>query len=215
MSTRHPLGIETGLWRRAFGVLLLVSCGGGDGPTEPPPTVVTVTVLNGLRVPVSLTAASTAFGTVGSGGSTVLTLPPRTTSLQWAAGSDQYGDGSPIPDDLTGASLSIAQNLGTLDITNVVNGVPYIRPVIASDVADTISFAVAQPSLATPKCIGFMYGTAIIGYPWGYHRLEAGTTIRVHRGIGCHGAYLFWTYDQLLGFQARSGHIGLRVSTLP
>ena len=215
MTVHPPRGLALSAWSGVLGALLLASCSGGDGPTEPPPTVVTVTVLNGLRVPVSLTAASTAYGTVSSGGSTVLTLPPRTATLQWTAGSDQYGDGSPIPDDLTGESLSISQNLGTLDITNVVNGVPYIRPVIASDVPDTVSFAVAQPSLVTPKCIGFMYGTALIGYPWGYHRLENGTTIRVHRGLGCQGPFLFWTYNQLLGFQARSGHIGLRVSSLP
>ena len=195
------------------GALLLIGCGGGESPAAPAP-VVTVTIRNGLDVSTSITAKGTNYGTVTSSGSTTLTLPPGTTTVQWKSVKRTFSDGSAVADDLDGATLSVAQNLGVLDLTNVVDGVSYFSPRIFSNLADTISLQIVQP--ASSRCIGFQWGNVgLFGVAWGYYRLDPGTTMRVYRKTGCQGSWLSWTFDQLSNFQARSGTVSLRTDRLP
>ncbi|MBU6366088.1 MAG: hypothetical protein KJT01_07745 [Gemmatimonadetes bacterium] len=198
---------------------VLVGCGGKEAPPvapEPPAPVVTITAYNRLDVPVSLSAGGTLYGNLNANASTVLTLPPRTTSLTWTNGKRRYGDGSPVPDDLNATAVSLAQNQNTIDITNVANGVTYFTPVITQAFPDTIAIEVL--SRGTSTCLGWQWGTSLFGSAWGYYVLAPDTELRYYRGRNCvNGArYRFWGSSALAGSIAvGSGRINLRADQLP
>lgn len=192
--------------------IALASCS-GEGAVTPPPTVVTVTVYNRLDLAISIAAGGTNYGTVAAGTSTVLTLPPGTQVLSWTSSKRRYSNGSPVPDDLSGATVSIAQNLSTIDVTNVVGGVPFFTPIVRSQVSDTASLQVVQP--AASRCLGFQYGTSFLGFAWGYYRLDPGTTMRVYRGPTCTGAWRGWSFEILSRFEAATGRVSLTIDALP
>jgi hypothetical protein len=201
--------------RVRFPVLLLTALLACRGTTAPD-TVVTVTIFNRLDLAVSVSAGGTNYGSVSSGQSTVLTLPPRTTTVTWASAKRRYADGSLVPDDLNGASLSIPQNLGTLDITNIVAGVPYFTPRTSLSFnlwqsGDTLSYEVVQPT--GRRCVGWQSHVAAAS--WGYYRLDAGTTFRVYAGASCVGNWGYWTYEQLSTYTAGSGVVVLGVTQVP
>lgn len=198
-------------------LLTAIGCGGEAStapPTvvTPPPTVVTATVFNRLEVPVSLHVGNVNYGTLQAAASTTLTLPPGTTTLEWRNSKFRFSDGTSVPDDLSGATVSLAQSLGAVDITNLVDGTPYISPLVGSAVADTISLQLVQPSQS--RCLGWQFGVSG-GSRWGYYRLEPGTTLRVYRGVGCRGASRSWSQEILGGFTVRTGTIRLFVDQLP
>lgn len=182
-------------------------------PPEQPAPVVTATIHNRLDVAVNLQAGGTNYGSLARGQSTVLTLPPRTASVGWSAAKRAFSDGSPVPDDLTGTTLSVGMNLGVLDITNVVNGTPYFTPYISSAIADTAWLQVVQPT--TSRCIGYQFGATVVPVTWGYYRLDPGTVLRVSRGSNCTGPHLQWSYQQLSGFDVGTGIVRLRIDRLP
>jgi hypothetical protein len=186
------------------------------GDSTAPETVVTANVLNRLDVSTTLTAGGTNYGSLSPGSSIVLTLSPGTTVLTWTPVKRQYSNGSPIPDDLGGGSLSIGQNLGILDITNIVNGDAYITPVTSFSFAmfqsgDTVSYQVVQPGAT--RCIGWQTQLAVAR--WGYYRIDAGTTFRIYRGPSCTGTFAAWTYGQLSTFDVGSGVVRLSITQSP
>ena len=212
----HP--VPAGRWftRAMLAVLALTAVAACGSDSTAPETVVTVTVLNRLDLAVSLSAGGTNYGNVGSGQSTVLTLPPRTATLAWASAKRRFSDGSPVMDDLDGASLSIGQNLGTLDISNVVSGTAYFTPrtSLGFDLwqsGDTLSFEVVQPTAR--RCLGWQSHLAAAS--WGYYRLDPGTTMRVYHSVNCTGNSAYWSFATLSGFEVGSGKVGLSVTQAP
>lgn len=196
----------------------LVACGGDSPaapPAAPPAPVVTVTLLNRLDLPVTVSSGGTTYGNLASNQSTMLTLPPRTSNISWASTRRRFSDGSAIPDDLIGASLSIATNLNTIDITNVVDGVTYFSPSIRKEVADTI--AVELTSSTGARCLGWQSGPVFSSAIWGYYRFDSTTQLRYYRGTQCGvGNFRGWNNATLLANLAiGSGLVTLRADLLP
>lgn len=199
--------------------LLLSACGGDSKPAEPEP-VLTVTVVNRLATGVNLSANGTQLGTVGGNflqntTSAVLTLPPGTRTLQWQSRKLTYSDGTEIPDELSGGSVSIRQSLNTIDITNVVDGVTYFAPRLGTSLSDTVAIGIWNG--VQGRCLGWLKGpTGIFGVQYGYYRLTPTTEVRVYRGTQCGGAsFVGWTYNQLLGFDIGKGTVSLSLNRLP
>lgn len=187
-------------------------------PEEPPATVVTASFVNRLDLAVSLSAGGTVYGTLNSGASTVLTLPPRTSSVTWTSTKRKFGDGSPMTDELTSASVSLSTNLNTIDITNVVSGVTYFTPYIFKTFADTVAFEVARGT--STICLGWVTGTTfLVGWKWGYYSLTPDTQLRYYRGTSCRAgaaAYRFWSAQVITDrLTVGSGLVSLTADVLP
>lgn len=204
----------------ALSVLSLLACGGPTEPKareEPAPTVVTVTVYNRLDLPVSLSAGGTVYGTLGAGASNALTLPPRTSSLTWANSKRRYGDGTPITDDLSSITVSIAANQNVIDVTNVADGVTYFTPSITKAFSDTIALEVARGT--STICLGYVWGQPLFGVRWGYYALTSDTQLRYYKGSTCKAgaeAYRFWNATAISsGLTIGSGVVNLRADVLP
>jgi len=177
---------------------ILSGCSGGGSTepkvVEPPPSVVTVTVSNSLYDNVLLSSGGTAYGSLTAGSSTVLTLPPRSTSISWTVVKRTFSNGTPYLYDMSGATLSLSQNLNTIDITNVVDGATYFQAYISSSNADSASFSVFRGGQQT--CMVNTLGGGLFGgtsVTLGYLRLDADTKLRIHRGFNCTGSSLEWT----------------------
>jgi hypothetical protein len=204
----------------AASLAVLAACGGDSSkaptaPPAPPPAVVTVTVYNRLDLPITVASGATTYGSLGSNQSTFLTLPPKTATLEWTSTRRRASDGSVITDDLGGASVSIATNLNTIDITNVVSGVTYFTPLIRKEVPDTIALELVGANGV--RCIGWQFGPSFSSFAWGYYRFDATTQLRYYRGSRCGvGGFRGWNNATLLSNMAiGSGFTSLRADLLP
>src|ERR1035437_3842777 len=96
--------------------VLTIACSGSDNMAAPlpPPVPKHILVKNYLLRPLTLTSGNTGYGTVGAGiagillyGSVTITLPGSATSLTYVMQPYQYSDGSAVPNDLTGETVSL------------------------------------------------------------------------------------------------------------
>lgn len=206
--------------RRAHAVRTLLAAAavgaGGCGDAAPAPTdgaLITATVRNALDVDVTVSAGSALVGIIPGGASTAVAFPPGTTQVAWRSRKRQFSNGAPIPDDLEGGVAPLAADGGAVEVTNVVQGVAYVTPVVASPFADTLAIEVAQGE--TRRCIGLQFGASAEGLAWGYYRHDASMAMRVYRGTRCQGSALTWTAAQLGAFAPRTGRVVLLVDRLP
>jgi hypothetical protein len=182
----------------------------------PDGALVTATVRNALDVDVIVGVGTTAYGMVAPGASLDMAVPARTAQLQWRSRKRQFSNGAEVPDDLAGGALPLATAGGAgtaVEVTNVVGGVTYVTPVVASVFADTVALELVQGT--TARCLGWQWGATATGIAWGYYRLDASTQLRVYRGARCEGRTLAWTAAQLGAFAPRTGRVLLLVEQLP
>lgn len=180
-------------------------------PTEG--TLVTATVRNALDVEVIVGVGTTAYGLVSPGASVDMAVPARTTQLQWRSRKRQFSNGAAVPDDLEGGALPLAGDSAAVEVTNVVGGVTYVTPVVASVFPDTVAIELVQGT--TARCLGWQWGATPVGIAWGYYRLDAGTQLRLYRGARCEGRTRAWTATQLGAYAPRTGRVVLLVDQLP
>lgn len=198
--------------RRLVLLLALAAC--AEAPAAPADgALVTATVRNALDVEVAVGVGNTSVGLVSPGASSALAFPARTAAVQWRSRKRQFSNGAPVPDDLDGGSLPVPAGDAAAEVSNVVGGVTYVTPVIASNFADTVSFELAQGSAS--RCLGWQYGITALGIAWGYYRLEPTTQLKVYRGSRCQGTSRAWTAAQLGSFVPRSGRVLLLIDQLP
>jgi hypothetical protein len=189
--------------------LLVVTLGcqaDATGPVVQP--VVTVTVINKLVLPVTINANGTNLGAIPVSGSTVLTLPPGTTSILWTPNIRVLSDGSTIPSALANVSVNIAANLNTIDISNIANGSVWIAPSIVNTSGQRRWIGVWNGT--TVSCLFYFDHLNTVGMS--YLRLTSNTEIRSFAGSNCSGDWRSWTNSQLQNFQINSGYIALNAN---
>jgi uncharacterized protein YjdB len=213
IATVNSNGLVTGI---AVGsATISVRADGASGSaavTVVPVSTVNVGFLNSLAVGVTVFQGSQSLGSLPSGSFFTFTVI-RTANTTWRSQKFRFSDGSFIPDELDGGAISSSELTSSVSITNIVGGVPFVVPIISSAFADTVSFLLRRPS--GPKCLGFQWGSGILGATWGYYRLEPNTSLEVYRGAGCTGRSRFWNSDQMAAYEQRSGRLYLRVDQLP
>lgn len=214
------MGSARGSERRQLAVLILAlatvaattAC--AESAAAPPDgALVTTTVRNALDVDVIVGVGTTAYGMVSPGSSLDMAVPARTAQLQWRSRKRQFSNGAAVPDDLEGGALPLAAGGAAVEVTNVVGGVTYVTPVVASVFADTVALELVQGTAA--RCLGWQWGVTATGIAWGYYRLDPGTQLRLYRGARCEGRALAWTAAQLGAFAPRTGRVELLVEQLP
>jgi len=173
----------------------------------------TASMRNALDVEVIVGVGRTSYGLVAPGMRVVLAVPVGTTQLQWRSRKRQFTPGAAVPDDLDGGALPLAGDSTTVELTNVVGGVTYVTPVVASVFADTVALELVQGT--TARCLGWQWGVTTTGIAWGYYRLDPGTQLRLYRGARCQGRALAWTAAQLGAYAPRTGRLVLLVEELP
>jgi hypothetical protein len=210
--------MECGRVSRRFVLLTLVAAGAATAcaesaaaPTEG--ALVTTTVRNALDVEVIVGVGTTAYGMVSPGASLDMAVPARTAQLQWRSRKRQFSNGAAVPDDLEGGALPLAGDSAAVEVTNVVGGVTYVTPVVASVFPDTVALELVQGT--TARCLGWQWGATPVGIAWGYYRLDAGTQLRLYRGARCEGRTRAWTSTQLGAYAPRTGRVVLLVDQLP
>ena len=186
--------------------VLGVACTEPEGPH-------TISVYNFLQVPIQVSANGTAFGTIAANEFTAITVAASTETITVSPGSDLYGDGSVVPDDLATFAAPITAD-GEVDVSNIVNGQTYFAPRIWNGSnADVMIGLVEGP---TVRCLGTLAPTFLIVSRWGYYRLTSSTTLRVYRAASnCSGPSLQWSNAQLSAFEVKTGVVILNVLASP
>lgn len=191
----------------------VIGCSSSTEPERP----ITVAVVNELDVDVTIRAGSTFLGTLEGFDSVSVTLPAGVRTLEWQNGKRKFSNGTPMPDELSGATVSVSASTGIVRISNIVNGVPYFTPETFIVFADTVSFELARGGTTT--CLGFAWGPSFLfGPSWGYYRLVEGTELRYYRGRTCRAGaapYVFWGFNALSTARIGSGRISLTADRLP
>lgn len=197
--------------------LALSACGAIESaptspkPTSPPavpPQPVVVTVFNALDVDI-LVGTATAPNVTVPANSTVsgvpVSLPSGTTQVRWTSKGQNYlSSGEKMPDDLVGATVSIAPSL---TVTSVVEGERYFSPRFTHLFSvDTISYKLS--SADGERCLGWQMGS---GARWGYYKLRSDSRIQKFAGPGCVAARGggSWTTTQLQSANISTGLVSL------
>lgn len=198
-------------------LLIVVASNVGCSSSTEPNRPIRVSVVNELDMELTLRAGTTVLGTIGGFDSVSVTLPAGVRSLEWQSQKRRYSDGSPVPDDLTGATINVSASTDLVTITNLVNGVTYFTPETYIVFSDTASFEVARGG--STLCIGWAVGPSFLFGPrWGYYRLTEGTELRYYRGSRCRAGaapYRFWSFSLLSTAAIGSGIVSLTADVLP
>ena len=199
----------------------LAACSAGGDKATAPPRPKTVRVLNYLYLPVTLTAGGVSYGTLGAGNGlgpkqVNLTIPGSVSSFSYAVQPMRYTDGSPVPNDLTGETISLPNaDSVALGITNEVNGQPFFIAMISNQTGLALTVGVAQGGVV--QCVGAL-STARGPFEatWlGYYRLTSTTQVHLYNpGTQCTGAYLYWD-SSALRYTRDAGVVTLSVEAGP
>lgn len=198
----------------------VIGCGGGGdaSPTAPPvPSTKNVQVYNYLYTPITLAIGGTSYGSVSaassSPGSANFDVPGTTTTLSFIVQPFRYGDGTPIPNDLSGGSVALgAASLATITVNNIVSGQPHYAFGLTNRTGVAIDVGVF--SNGATRCL---LALPINGFAqMGYFTLTSTSEVRYYRGgSACTGAYRFWSTAQLSAYEANTGGLTLSASVAP
>lgn len=198
--------------RRVAALLALAvasSCG-GDPPVTPPAAPISVTFVNHLRYPVTVSAAN-GSGTLVTA-STTIVFPGATTAVNWSEQDEMFSDGTAIPDDLGTTSILVADK-ATLTISNVVGTITYFEPYVDNSTGQSIVIAIAHGTEV--RCIGTQ-SAGSTGVRWGYYRLDAQTEFRYYKpGTACTGSYRAWPATTISSAMFGGGTVVLNADLPP
>ena len=188
----------------------LVGC--AKAPTAPRAPVV-VTVYNNLKVEVSLSVGSVPYGALGPARQVVLTLPPGTRAISFAAQQQRLQSGSYayLADDAMAYSLPLIGTAPSVQITNVVDGQAYFSLLIYNQSGAAYSISVFDGG--ANRCIlGVNDTSPLVIYRLGYFKLTPTVVIRAYSTNNCTGdRYLFWSNVVLGRFEPQPGDMPINI----
>lgn len=194
---------------RHYFLILAFGLACSESPATPPPAPISVTFVNLLSDPVTITAPGTA-GTLVDGTSTIV-FPGGTTAATWGIEHRKYSDGSLIPDDLSLVSILVADK-ATLEITNVIGTSTYYTPYIRNETGVPIMLSIVRNG--SDRCIGTIDVDESLDL--GYYRLDPTTEIRFQRaGSNCSGPGRYWDADDVSDGMFSRGNVILTATTPP
>ncbi|HJQ19479.1 MAG TPA: hypothetical protein VJ867_03950 [Gemmatimonadaceae bacterium] len=196
---------------------LVAAC--GTDPVSPPETdfPISVEIVNNLFAPVSIAVDGRPQVALPSGASTSLTVSSHSQWITWSSAKPMDENGVPIPDDIGDIAVAVGGIRRTLDITNVIQDLPYITARIYNDTPAAVSIGVFDGASVT--CVSKLPGSTVTTRKFtqtGYYRFQSGTELRAYRDpANCTGPYVAWSHPTLQDFIPRSGLLLLTLSVAP